>query len=219
MKTTNNLFLPVCIQLDYSLITSCLLVEVVIQLLNRNPLLFFCLPFWALRGKTYFQDKVFGTCLIDISVLPFRKKILDSFKGHNEYGVDIYLVSTSNKKITQYISGRLGIFTDSIVATNNHLLLKKIKERFPEGFVYVGGRSNEIGLIENAAVCYLVEPNASVLYQAKKFGNIETVFRRRADKIKIFFETVHIKKIWLSFLSFLSLYFVPVFKSVYISYL
>jgi hypothetical protein len=50
-------------------------------------------------------------------------------------------------------------------------------------------------LFENARLCFLVEPALSVLLQARKVGNVETIFKAKRDKIKIFFQTIHIERI------------------------
>ena len=42
-NTDNNI--PLCIKLNYTLISSNIIFETIIQTLNHNPLLLFCFPF------------------------------------------------------------------------------------------------------------------------------------------------------------------------------
>lgn len=68
---------PLCIDLDGTLIRSDLLVESALALLRRNPLHAFSIAGWLLKGKAHLKQEIAARTEIDASVLPYESRLVE----------------------------------------------------------------------------------------------------------------------------------------------
>ena len=62
---------PLCVDLDGTLIKSDTLFESVVLLARRAPWMLLLLPFWLLRGRSYFKQRISELVQIDPALLPY----------------------------------------------------------------------------------------------------------------------------------------------------
>lgn len=194
--------IPLCVKLDKTLISTEYFFECLISMLNSNPLLLFLIPFWFLRGKLFLEKKAFENSELDIRYLPYRKRLVDFIKAEKEIGRETILITNSYvgfaKKMYQY----LGIFTDVIASADKKYSYAEIKNILEKkysndnSFDYIGSTAEDLQIFEVARLSYLVNPSATLETQARKFSNVEMVFRAKKDKVKIFLQSIHIER-WL----------------------
>jgi hypothetical protein len=58
LESTSENRPPLCVDCDGTLLKTDLLFESVFALLKKSPLTLFLLPFWLLRGKAYFKQRL-----------------------------------------------------------------------------------------------------------------------------------------------------------------
>jgi hypothetical protein len=67
---------PLCVDLDGTLLRSDLLHESVLALLRINPLYLFLLPLWLLKGKAVLKREIASRVSVDPALLPYDPEVL-----------------------------------------------------------------------------------------------------------------------------------------------
>ena len=80
METTlksNKTDLPLCVDLDGTLIRSDMLFEALCLLVRQMPLVVFLLPIWLMRGKAYMKAKIAEKVAPDPALLPYNEDVVE----------------------------------------------------------------------------------------------------------------------------------------------
>lgn len=141
--------LPLCADLDGTVIRSDILFEQVAALFRDKPLHLFLLPWWLLRGRAYLKARIAALTPLDPATLPYQQDLLSYLKDEHARGRAIHLVSASNHENVQSVSAHLGVFTSaqgSDAQTNLKGLHKAawLRQAFPGGFVYAGDSAADL---------------------------------------------------------------------------
>ena len=135
---------PLCVDLDGTLIKTDLLVESFFQLLKINFLYIFLVPLWLLRGKACLKGHIAERVEIVEELLPYHQEFLSFLKDQKSKGRSLVLVTASHEIFAHKIAQYLGIF-DKVIATRaDHNLSGKAKRDLlvqqygKEGFDYAG---------------------------------------------------------------------------------
>jgi hypothetical protein len=67
---------PVCVDLDGTLVRSDLLIESFLGLLKKRPWLTFVAPFWLLGGKAALKQRIASRSDLDVESLPYDRDLL-----------------------------------------------------------------------------------------------------------------------------------------------
>src|SRR5687768_6716097 len=87
---------PLCVDLDGTLLKSDILVESFFALL-RNDLKYACLaPFWLTKGKAHLKHQIAARVEVDIALLPYHPSLLEYLKRERANGRRIVLVTACN---------------------------------------------------------------------------------------------------------------------------
>jgi 4-hydroxybenzoate polyprenyltransferase len=136
--------LPLCVDLDGTLIRTDLLHEAAIGFLFRHPWSTWRLVGWAAQGPCVLKAELAKRIPLDPRTLPYRGELLDHIAAHRERGGEVHLVTASPRPWADAVATHLGIF-DSVRASSATDNLKGIgkaahlSERFGRrGFAYVG---------------------------------------------------------------------------------
>ena len=181
-ETLSNNSLPLCIDLDGTLLQTDSLWESCLRLLSHQPLLILLLPLWLLSGKAGFKNKVSQHVDLDPSSLPFNTKLLKYLTQQRLHNRHIVLVTAANKKIAEAIADHLNIFDEILASDENHNLSGKNKakiltEKFGDkGFVYAGNARIDLNVWQHAAAAIVVNASEKLTNQAKKITAIEETF-------------------------------------------
>lgn len=142
--TSDQSTLPLCVDLDGSLIRTDLFVESLLSLLKKSPLTLFLLPFWLMKGKAYAKRQVSSRVAIDATSLPYNKAVLELISEAREQGRSVELVTASDELLVGPVAQHLKIF-DHVYCSDGQRNLRGInKAKFlvdlhgVNGFDYVG---------------------------------------------------------------------------------
>ena len=80
----NDRKLPLCVDLDGTLIRVDLLYESTLSLLKRNPLYAFRLPFWLLRGRGILKNEIAERTDLRADNLPYNRELLDHLREQKD---------------------------------------------------------------------------------------------------------------------------------------
>lgn len=215
---------PLCVDLDGTLIYSDLLIESCLKLLKQNPLYFLWLPLWLWEGKAVLKAEIAKRVELDVSLLPYRKEVLDYIKEQKAAGRKIVLATASNIKYANAVAKHLGLF-DEVFASNQSVNLsggkkadKLVGQYGKDGFDYMGDAQVDVAVWKVSRKSLLVEigQNTANMLRLQNLGvqadgvpdttkNIETVVERRGQ-FKPLLKSIRPKH-WLKN----ALIFVPVF--------
>ncbi|VAX10798.1 Integral membrane protein [hydrothermal vent metagenome] len=142
--------LPLCVDLDGTLIHSDMLLESFIRLLRQKFLTIFLIPLWLLKGRSCLKHEIAARVKIDYCCLPFNTALIEYIKKEKEKARPIILVTASDKIIADAIAEQLQLF-DDVLASTDKLNLKGqnkaalLVEKFGEqGFDYVGNERADL---------------------------------------------------------------------------
>ncbi|MEN7530154.1 MULTISPECIES: UbiA family prenyltransferase [unclassified Cupriavidus] len=114
---------PLCVDLDGTLIHGDLLMETCVALLRKNPLYLFLLPWWLFRGgKAHLKAQIASRVLLNHAVLPFHREFVQWLTDEKRDGRQIWLCTASNQRLAEAVATHLQLF-DGVLASTDTLNL------------------------------------------------------------------------------------------------
>jgi 4-hydroxybenzoate polyprenyltransferase len=169
---------PMCVDLDGTLIASDTLYEGLIGLLRRNPLFVFALPVWLMRGKAALKAEIAARSPIDASALPYNPGLL-ALLGDMQGSRPIVLCTAAHADYARAVAKHLGFF-DRVMATDDvnfgaqqkaEALVAEYGER---GFDYAGDQSSDLTVFAVARQAFAVN---ATLRLRRRFPEIKNLAR------------------------------------------
>ena len=176
--------LPLCVDLDGTLVHTDTLVESALVLLKRNLLYLFAMVGWLLSGKANLKAQIASRVELDVSLLPYNRDLLDWLKTHAA-GRKLLLVSATNISVANSVARHLGIFEEVMASSAGHNLSASRKadalvERFGEGgFDYIGNSSDDVPVWSRCRRAVLVNAPAGVTRQAHQVAEVQAQLPRQ----------------------------------------
>ncbi len=184
--------LPLCVDLDGTLVHTDMLLESFIRLLRQKFLYIFFIPFWLLKGKSCLKHKLAEKVSIDYGCLPYNQKLITYIEKEKKKGREIVLVTASDKIIAKGIATQLGLF-DEVLASTDGLNLKGEKkadalvERYADKeFDYIGNETVDLAVWKHAATAISVNSSRSLRRVLSEFDKVEYI---ETDTEKSFFRS------------------------------
>ena len=166
--------IPLCVDLDGTLIRSDMLHESVMLLIKKSPLSMAALPFWLRSGKANLKRMIAERVELSVGSLPYRKEVLDMIATARNDGRRIILATAAPSLIAEAIADHLGIF-DEVLSSSDSVNLAGVRKadllsaRFGEGcFDYIGNDRVDIDVIKRARKGYLVSSGSRLRKSASK---------------------------------------------------
>ena len=158
---------PLCVDLDGTLVKSDTLVDTVIVLVRQSPRSLLSFPRWISEGKASFKQKVSALAAIDVVHLPYNQPLLEYLRQEHAAGREIYLATGADTVLAERVAAHLGIFagvlaSDGSVNLTGHNKLAAFRERFPDGFCYIGNARPDVPLLMNCVQPMVANPHASL---------------------------------------------------------
>lgn len=173
---------PLCVDLDGTLIRTDLLLESFLALVKANPVNFFRCIGWLLKGgKAHLKAEIAKRVDIDFAILPYNEKVIALLAAERANGRDIHLCTASDQIYAFKISEHLGGF-NSVFASNGKTNLsrankcKALEDAFGRhGFDYIGNSMDDIPIWQSSRNA-LVIGNHSVFKAASGVnGNAQAI--------------------------------------------
>lgn len=164
----------VVVDLDGTLVRTDLLVEGLISALIKYPHLIFFLPFWLLKGKPFFKERVASYADLDPNLLPYQPDVLDLIRSRINAGDRVILATAAQKTIAQLVASYLGCF-DVVLATTSctnlsgmeklHAIQRALHDA---SFDYVGNSKDDVEIWAAADEVIVVEPSRGVVTSVRR---------------------------------------------------
>jgi 4-hydroxybenzoate polyprenyltransferase/phosphoserine phosphatase len=173
---------PLCIDLDGTLVATDTLWEAVMVTLKTKPSLLLKLPFWLTQGKASMKHRLTEIIAIDVHNLPYRENVLAYAKQEKAKGRKLILATAADSRVAQAVAKHLGIFSEVIASEGKINITSRAKARAlvkrygEKGFDYAGNERRDLPVWEKAREVIVVSASPGVLTAAEKIGNVTQVF-------------------------------------------
>jgi 4-hydroxybenzoate polyprenyltransferase len=155
--------IPLCVDLDGTLIRSDLLLESLLLLVKRNPLFLLRAVLWLVRGRAVLKAEVAARVTLNAASLPYNKSLVAWLKGERGTGRGVWLCTAANEKLATNVANHMALFDGVIASDSSANLAGKHKaarliERFgDEGFDYCGNERRDLAIWRHARGAIVVE--------------------------------------------------------------
>ena len=166
--------LPLCVDLDNTLVRTNTLAETIVGALRKNPACIFLVPLWAIRGQAYLWEVFVARFRPDASILPYSEPVLDLVRKEAASARPVILATGAHESMAQDVARHLGLFS-GVIATNGtaHLVGRRkadiLAARYGvKGFDYVGDSFPDMAVFRSCRQAYVVSPSRRLAAQLKK---------------------------------------------------
>lgn len=160
--------LPICVDLDGTLIYSDVTTIAAKKYVRRNILHAFSLLGWICRGIAYFKHRLAEVEKIDPVVLPYNHDFLDYIKRKKVQNHKIFLATACDAMYARAVVDYLDIF-DGFFASDGKTNLRgkqkadRLKSIFGQDFIYAGNSVYDIPVWNICAESIVVTPTSGAL--------------------------------------------------------
>jgi phosphoserine phosphatase len=183
---------PLCVDLDGTLIQTDLLLESWLALLKRNVLLGVLAPLWLIYGKCRLKHEIAQRIDVEVCHLPYNTALLDRLCELRKQGRRLILATATNEKYANQVAEHLGIF-EAVVASNAHANVsgeakrQLLSQRFGErGFDYIGNARSDLLVFPGARRAILVNPEPGVERAVKKARGVVESFTAPSSAMRVY---------------------------------
>ena len=173
---------PLCVDLDGTLLTTDSCWEAFFLLMKKNPLFVFYCGVWILRGLAYLKFKIGERVDINPATFSYSEDLLRFLHTECADGRELILVTAATRKVAEKIAAHLGIFSDVIASDSATNVKGEMKRRILDGrfghgcYDYAGNSPVDVAVWRGARQAIVVNASAKTLRLAKKIGNVQRVF-------------------------------------------
>jgi 4-hydroxybenzoate polyprenyltransferase len=205
---------PLCVDLDGTLIETDLLHETVMLLARTNFLRLFLLPFWLLRGRAKLKRLIAERIAFDPAALPYNQELLAWIREQKECGRYTVLATASNRQLAVRVADHLGCFDEVMGSDDAHNLGGRAKRqalvaRFGEkGFDYAGNSRKDLAVWKSCKAAVVVNGMPGLVSSTQKVADVTKVVPGRNAGIGVWFRAARVHQ-WVKNL----LVFLPIMTS------
>ncbi|MGA2801360.1 MAG: apolipoprotein N-acyltransferase [Verrucomicrobiota bacterium] len=174
--------IPLCVDLDGTLIKTDLLWESLARLLRRNPFSLFVVLFWWMRGRAFLKRQLARRVSIDPATLPYNKLFLAFLREQKEAGRKLVLATAFDQKGAILVADHVGLFDEVLGSDGKTNLrgknkLKALTKKFGErGFDYAGNSSADLAVWRGAREVIVVNSSRWLAGRAAKCARLGPTF-------------------------------------------
>lgn len=173
---------PLCVDLDGTLVLTDTLHESLLALLRQNPFTLWRAQFWLAGGRARFKDEVTKRSPINAHSLPFNTRFVAFLEDEQQRGRALILVTGADERIAEAVAQKIGLF-DGVIASDGRLNMTGkakaavLQERFGKGaFDYAGNSSKDLDIWSVARRAIVVNASNSLVRQTAGRCEVEQVF-------------------------------------------
>lgn len=175
--------LPLCVDLDGTLVKSDTLIECALRLVKSNPLIVFQMVLWLRQGKAVLKREVVARSTLDPTMFPYNEDVLEfvrKAKGTRQ----CVLVTGSDQTVADYVAEDTQLFdlaqgSDGRTNLTSHRKREWLVNEFGvNGFDYIGNDKDDIAVWADSNKALLAGDAANT----DQFSGIEFDHEFRVEK-------------------------------------
>lgn len=173
--------MPLCVDLDGTVIKTDLLWVSLMRLLRQNPFYGAAALFWWLRGRAFLKAQIARRVDLDPASLPYNAPLIDFLAKEKATGRPLFLVTASDAKLARGVFDHINLFQELLASDGKTNLRGKTKarmlvERFGRrGFDYAGNSHVDLPVWADARQAIVVG-SAGLAAKAGKRTTVAKVF-------------------------------------------
>lgn len=147
---------PLCVDLDGTVIRSDLLWEGLVRFWRQHPFHLLRTALWWSRGRARLKAEVARRVKVPVAALPLVTEFVEHLRREHANGRTLYLVTASDRQAAQPVAECLGLFA-GVLASDGHVNLRSrakgacLVQRFGErGFDYAGNSLADVAVWRHA---------------------------------------------------------------------
>jgi 4-hydroxybenzoate polyprenyltransferase len=184
---------PLCVDLDGTLVKSDTLVDSVLALVRQNPRALLSIPGWLAQGKAKFKQHVTSAVTIDVAVIPYNKPLLEFLSHQHASGREIYLATAADRTLADRVAQHLPLFQGVLASDGANNLagnnkLQAFRDLFGERFSYIGNARPDVPILVGCLEPMVANPDAALMKGLRAAG---------VTPARIFRDGVPTHKAWL----------------------
>lgn len=154
--------IPLCVDLDGTLIKSDSLQDAFFQFLRRRPIEVWRIPLWLLHGRARLKQELARRAPLDPARLPYNVAVRTFLQAQHRLGRPIYLATGADTALARRVAEHVGVF-DGVLASDgatnlvHKSKLEKLRQSFPV-FDYVGNARADLPLLQGARKALVANP-------------------------------------------------------------
>jgi len=178
----DDLAVPLCVDLDGTLIKTDLLWEYLARLLRRNPLMIFAVLWWWSRGRARLKRQLARRLTVDPATLPYHPEFLAWLRAQRAAGRRLVLATASDIQMARPVADFVGLFDEVLGSDGRTNLrsghkLKLLTEKFGvRGFDYAGNSTADYAVWRGARRAVVVNASPTVLKTAAQCTELGPTF-------------------------------------------
>jgi 4-hydroxybenzoate polyprenyltransferase/phosphoserine phosphatase len=188
--STLSAAVPLCVDLDGTLVSSDLLLESFLLLIKRNPLYLLLVPFWLLRGKAALKAEIAARVELNPAALPYDQEFVAWLHSERAAGRSLWLCTAADRRLAEQVASHLGFF-DGVLASDGQSNLSgsskaaRLVERFAErGFDYCGNELIDLAIWRRARGAIVVHGSPRLEQQALAVCKVVRTFPSRGRPLR-----------------------------------
>lgn len=203
--------IPLCVDLDGTLLRTDTMSESILVLLKQNPLRLMQLPLWLMDGRASIKQKIASRTWLDVASLPINEEVLAYIEEQRQAGRRLLLVSGTDIKVARAMAEHIPVFeevyaSDGTVNLSGHGKAEMLRERFGKGgFDYAGNARVDLPVWAQARRALVVNEGGSLAKKAEALCEVEKVFAPPKVGLRTWLEALRVHQ-WAKNL----LIFVPI---------
>ena len=159
--------LPLCVDLDGTLVKSDTLVDAILLLVRQQPASALHWPGWVRKGRAGFKREITSRAVVDVEHLPYNEPLLAYLREEHARGRRIYLATAADIGFAEKVAAHVGLFTGVLASDGSLNLagsnkLAAFQERFPEGFSYIGNAIPDRTLLQASHQPMVANPHGKL---------------------------------------------------------
>lgn len=180
--------MPLCVDLDGTLIKSDMLWETFVRILRQNPFALLAAPWWWMKGRAHLKKMLSARATVDATRLPYHQRFLESVEQQHKDGRKLVLATASDMAMARPVAEHVGLF-DEVLASDGQLNLRgsnkvrTLSERYGErGFDYAGNSHVDIPVWAGSRKAVVVNASKSLVSRAEKVTEVAAFFPREHNR-------------------------------------
>lgn len=180
---TDTSSLPLCVDLDGTLVKTDTLAEQLLLLCKQHPVAVLQLLWWLTRGTVFCKQQLAQKVVLPVAHLPYHQELLEYLREQHKTGRVLVLATASHKLVARAVVDHLGIFSRVVATATINLSGAHKAEHLvalfgQRGFVYAGNSRVDYPVWQAAAAGLVVNASTTVARQASQLVAIEKKFPR-----------------------------------------
>jgi len=178
MNSTIPDAVPLCVDLDGTLVRSDMLIESILLMAKAQPFSLLMIPFWLLNGKSFLKHQVAQRIDLSQANIPYNQDVIDYVKTERATRKTV-LVTGSHQSIAELVQQQTGLF-DEVIGSDAERNLTSYRKRDwlvgeygEKGFDYIGNDSDDLNVWPAAREALVVSrPNGIASKTAQTFSKV-----------------------------------------------